>query len=618
MAELTHADRLLRCNLVDCRPPVEAEPAAPVPRLPQPIDYQAKDYDSFLRALLDLLPARVPGWQDRSEADLGMAVLELFAFVADQLSYLQDRIANEGFLRTATQYESIRRHLKLVDYEPHPGLAASADLTVAVSATTFLPAGFQVRSAPRPDGPQAGIEPVVFETAVDRVLHPELNSIALAADAPSGPAGDRAVLAGEFDEAFLPVGALLLFRSGDRREWARVAAPPSVDTVTHRTTVTLAAPLTGRYPAAAGTVAGNHVPATHGTSRVREATGTGSAGQTIELEFAPIAYTAEPDGTPRSSLVVVVGHEPWREVEDFIESGPADAHYRTTSDNNGFVTVEFGDGAQGRAPQSGQPIQVRYRTGLGEAGLVAADTLTDYDEPGGLVTAITNPFPSAGAREPETIAEAKLLGPRRIRTQDRAVTPEDFERLLRAGVRVGSAVVAPLHVKAHVEWTGSWTTLAVSVDLPDRRPLAAAPAVRAAFEATLRDKRVAGCDVRLEDARYAPLHIGLVVHVKPEFFARHVRRAVEEVLGAGGFFAPDRFGFGQSVYLSDLYAAVMAVGGVRALAVSRFKRLGDRYPDREADGFIPIDPLLIARCDNDPDHPEHGIAYVRTCGGKEG
>jgi hypothetical protein len=57
---------------------------------------------------------------------------------------------------------------------------------------------------------------------------------------------------------------------------------------------------------------------------------------------------------------------------------------------------------------------------------------------------------------------------------------------------------------------------------------------------------------------------------------------------------------------------------VRAVSVTRFKRLGDRYPDREAQGFIPVGNLEVARCDNDPSHPENGLLYVLTCGGKEG
>jgi hypothetical protein len=72
------------------------------------------------------------------------------------------------------------------------------------------------------------------------------------------------------------------------------------------------------------------------------------------------------------------------------------------------------------------------------------------------------------------------------------------------------------------------------------------------------------------------------------------------------------------VYLSDLYAAVAAIEGVESVAVTRFKRLGDRYRDNETDGFIPVGALEVARCDNDAAAAEHGVLYVRTLGGKEG
>jgi len=89
-------------------------------------------------------------------------------------------------------------------------------------------------------------------------------------------------------------------------------------------------------------------------------------------------------------------------------------------------------------------------------------------------------------------------------------------------------------------------------------------------------------------------------------------------MGPQGFFAPANFDFGQAVRLSDLYAAVLAVQGVRYITVQRFKQLGDRYPDHKDDGVIDVDPLAIARCDNDPAHPENGVVSLHMCGGKQG
>jgi hypothetical protein len=72
------------------------------------------------------------------------------------------------------------------------------------------------------------------------------------------------------------------------------------------------------------------------------------------------------------------------------------------------------------------------------------------------------------------------------------------------------------------------------------------------------------------------------------------------------------------VFLSDLYAAVTAVPGVASVVVTRFKRLGDRYPDRRSQGAIAVGALEVARCDNDPRAPEQGVLVLRTRGGKEG
>ena len=52
--------------------------------------------------------------------------MELLAAVGDDLSYLQDRIAAEATLATATQRRSVVRHARLVDYEPRPATSARA------------------------------------------------------------------------------------------------------------------------------------------------------------------------------------------------------------------------------------------------------------------------------------------------------------------------------------------------------------------------------------------------------------------------------------------------------------------------------------------------------------
>ncbi len=142
---------------LDCEPPPLECP--PLPSGAPPIDYLAKDFLSFRKALSDFSALRYPEWQERSEADFGVMFMEALSGLADDLSYTQDRIAGEATLDTATQRRSIVRHAQLVDYEPRPAVASSVILQFDVSAlTTQIPSGLLV-SAQIPEA-----APIYFET----------------------------------------------------------------------------------------------------------------------------------------------------------------------------------------------------------------------------------------------------------------------------------------------------------------------------------------------------------------------------------------------------------------------------------------------------------------------
>ena len=92
---------------------------------PQPaINYLAKDYASFRTIMLDRLSLLAPEWKERNPADLGIALVELLAYVADYLSYQQDAISTEAYFGTARRRISIRRHVRLVDYSLFEGCNA--------------------------------------------------------------------------------------------------------------------------------------------------------------------------------------------------------------------------------------------------------------------------------------------------------------------------------------------------------------------------------------------------------------------------------------------------------------------------------------------------------------
>ena len=98
-----------------------------------PIDYLAKDFGSFQQALSEFSAQRYPAWVERSEADLGVMLMEVLAAMADELSYYQDRVLAESTIGTATQRLSVVRHARLVDYEPAPATVATAILQLDVA-----------------------------------------------------------------------------------------------------------------------------------------------------------------------------------------------------------------------------------------------------------------------------------------------------------------------------------------------------------------------------------------------------------------------------------------------------------------------------------------------------
>jgi len=116
---------------LDCAP---ATPECPVEApVDFPVDYLARDFVSLRNALLDFAAHRYPEWQLPIEADVGSVLMETFAALGDEFSYIQDRYAREAFLETATERRSLRKKARLLDYDIHDGRSATTLLAVEVA-----------------------------------------------------------------------------------------------------------------------------------------------------------------------------------------------------------------------------------------------------------------------------------------------------------------------------------------------------------------------------------------------------------------------------------------------------------------------------------------------------
>jgi Baseplate J-like protein len=110
----------------------------------------------------------------REASDPSIALLDSWAVVADVLSFYQERIANEGYLRSATERRSILELARLIGYRLRPGVSASVYLAFTVADGFYgqLPAGTRAQSIPG-----TGEKPQFFETSDPLLARDVWNSL---------------------------------------------------------------------------------------------------------------------------------------------------------------------------------------------------------------------------------------------------------------------------------------------------------------------------------------------------------------------------------------------------------------------------------------------------------
>ncbi|MEV5726143.1 putative baseplate assembly protein [Streptomyces pharetrae] len=154
----------------------------------------------------------------REPDDPTIALLDAWAVVADVLTFYQERIANEGYLRTATEHDSLVRLGRLVGHRPRPALAAATHLAYTLDPGTscVVPAGSQARSTPEPGG-----LPLPFETSKDLTARAEWNLLPVRTTRPVTLTPDLAIRVPALDvdgvQHPLRPGDRLLFTYPDAR-----------------------------------------------------------------------------------------------------------------------------------------------------------------------------------------------------------------------------------------------------------------------------------------------------------------------------------------------------------------------------------------------------------------
>ena len=313
------------------------------------------------------------------------------------------------------------------------------------------------------------------------------------------------------------------------------------------------------------------------------------------------------------------GSTTWSAREDLLESAETETVFVVETDSDGISRLRFGDDEYGMRPAPGTMFGALYRIGNGTAGNVGRDVIAHVFAPtsGALppeIKAVTNPLPAQGGVDPESEDSVRMAAPQAFRIQQRAVTAADWQDVSLRNPAVAQATAA-------FRWTGSWLTVFDTVARPG------GVAVDAAFEAEiasyLERYRVLGHDLQVNGPVLVALRIDIAVCVLPQAFRANVEAALRRIFGTGtlpsgapAFFNPAQRSFGETLYLSGIYAAAQAVPGVSSVQVTRFERLYQPSGDGLADWELVFGAQEMPRCDNDPDYPEHGVLNLILQGGQ--
>lgn len=328
-------------------------------------DYTNRDFASIKDALLERATLIFPEWTSRDQSDFGMLLVDLWAYMGDVLHYYVDRASREAFLETATQRDSLLSIAKLLDYIPIGRTAAVSSIKLNATASEATDAS-----------------PILI------------------------PAGTR------FLATPLVEGAEKVVFTLDRDIAFNVTGTPVTGYDTYQKSATVT------------------IPVVEGEIFSESFTSNGLATQKFTLDKTGVVHSSI-----RVDVFEGIGGNAVRygNVERLVEYPSTALIYSVDLNSDDSSTLNFGNGVHGKIPTNNALINIVYRRSRGSAGNVAPNAIKEFESltnnlgPSydGIVI-IPNTSRAFGGSDSESAASLKNNIPAAFRSQDRAVSLQDY------------------------------------------------------------------------------------------------------------------------------------------------------------------------------------------------
>lgn len=483
-------------------------------------DYTSRDYNSIQQDLLARASQTLPEWTSREPSDFGMVLIDLWAYMGDILHFYVDRASREAFLNTATQRESVLAVANLLDYVPSGRQPARARITLNAAATSATDSS-----------------PVYIPRYTKFVATPLLDTASSVIFTLDNPIAFTAT----------SVGA-----SADLVSDGIVYATYSKTTLVD-------------------------VAVTEGEVFTETYTATGRGLQRIALKktgIVPNTVSVMVSEGPNGTDV------PYNFSSRLIVGTTSSRIFTVEVDAEDTSYVLFGNGVNGKIPTINSQITVTYRRSRGSAGNVnigainALQTTTVLNKPPltGLVI-IPNTVRASGGVDYESMASLKANIPASFRTQDRAVSLQDYKdivkrvpSIVRSTAYVDNNDVVQILATETLTNYGNTLTSVLSTDKVNEIVEYLQPR-----EITFVTSNV-GASVT-----FTPVNFAASVSVLDGYVREEVRDTVNAAVKE--IFSFDNMDFGASVSLGTIYRTMLGVEGVNYAVITRFTTTGSNVID---------------------------------------
>jgi hypothetical protein len=471
------------------------------------INYASNDFLSLRDSLVDYIKAVYPLEYDYFvESDLGMMLIELVAYMGAVMSLKADFLANENYLTTARDRNSIRKLFELIGVRLKGPLSSAAQASITFNGaggSVIIPVENRTITVRSPeDG--ANLAFTIYKTTNGIVgTANSTGQISLSVGESVGSGGIT------WQNIILQEGALV----SDEGEFA---ATETIKTI----------PLT-------------ESPVIEGSIEVYVNTGDSTASG---------AYT---------------------QVDNiFFASSTNQKIYQVVYDDNYKATILFGNGIRGVIPPDNSSYIVTYRVGGGSRGNIVSNYInSNITEQGTRTGVVTNTTAATGGADAETAFHAKKYGPLTFARQDRVVTLEDYTVFCNTFISDYGTVGKATAVTRKAYCSANIIDIYVLEKANNLQVQKASPTFKQQLIAALQPKKMVTDEVVVVDGLVRTLDLIVTVKVdknlkpKDQLIKSKVRNAILD------FMAVDNREFGETLVVADLNRVIFEIEEVRISSI---------------------------------------------------